>query len=207
MSGPPSTLSPLKFLKDLESVFLGNTEKSMWPPCFQLSPNTYGHATITQLATYEYSTARQPAQLKAFSTVTAVMSWNIWETSFVICVSLCMHGQQGLGEVTFPASPTLLLNLRVGSGMRCAWANIPTYMHHHHLICQARGTGVTGNTEPLMACCTKKSGSNDWDTASRTLKQKHLDVQPHSSLFPSFSRHEPTVGLKMFVINLFRSCD
>lgn len=73
----------------------------------------------------------------------------------------------------------------------CCWSTGQRLMwwcvHHHPLICEARGPGITSNTQLLMACCSKQSGSIDTDTAWRTLKQIHL--QPHSTLFSIFTGH------------------
>lgn len=166
----------------------------MWPPCFQLSPESVWHATTTQLTSnWEQYTQRvfrgqQPVLLKLLS---------LW----------C--------HVTFHPPPILRC---WAAGQRLKWClsqhpNMWQCVHHHPLICEARGTSVTSKTELPMACCAKRSGSNDRDTARRTLKQKHLDLKPYSSFIFHLHRtrtSEFTVGLQMldkFVLNLFWSCD
>lgn len=94
------------------------------------------------------------------------------------------------------------------AGQQLMWClsqhpNMWQSVHHHPLICEARGTGVTSNIGPLMACCAKRSGRNDRDTAwTKTFK--------FESLFKSSQDMQFTGGLQMLdkvVLNLLWSCD
>lgn len=171
-------LLALTFLEDMEDVLLGNRGSPCDRHAFNSCQTLTWHATITQLASHEYSTGQQ----QALSTVTAVMSLNVWETPikwFLSLIYICACMDCG-DHVRWPTLPLPLCCW--AAGQRLVWClsqhpNMWQCVHHHPLICEARGTGVISSTELLMTCCAEWSGSNEEEVAWRTSKLKLSDLQ------------------------------
>lgn len=137
--------------------------QSMWPPCFQLLPDSDWHAIVTELALHwvQYKFGVTADSAESVSTVTTVVLGNIWETFFkwflFSDLNQCVHGLLGSCELTRPtplcaASPPSLTLYSWSAGQQLMWClsqhpNMWQYVHHYPLIYEARGTGLTSYTE------------------------------------------------------------